>query len=146
MEKKEQQERDDVVDEAMTWLRTPFHHAGRIKGVGVDCAMLPLEVYSKVGLIPYVEKVEGYPLDWHLHRNEERYLQTVLCNAVETDTPQRGDFILFQFGRCYSHGAIVIDWPVLIHAYIGMGVILGRADEAPLDGRKFKAFTLWGKK
>jgi cell wall-associated NlpC family hydrolase len=140
----EDQQRDDVVDEAMTWLRTPFHHAGRIKGVGVDCAMLPLEVYSKVGLVPYLERVESYPLDWHLHRNEERYLQTVLASAVPTTNPKRGDFALFKFGRCYSHGAIVLEWPNLIHAYVGMGVILGSAEQAPLEGRDYKTFTLWG--
>ena len=30
--------KEDVVREAKTWLGTPFHHQGRLKGVGVDCA------------------------------------------------------------------------------------------------------------
>lgn len=27
----------EAVTEALTWLGTPYHHQGRIKGVGVDC-------------------------------------------------------------------------------------------------------------
>jgi cell wall-associated NlpC family hydrolase len=144
MDTVEEKQRDDVVAEARSWLRTPFHHAARIKGVGVDCAMLPAAVYAQVGLIPYMENVDYYPLDWHLHRNEERYLATVLAHAKPTENPQKGDFALFQFGRCFSHGAIVTDWPNVIHAYIGQGVILGRADLEPLVTRKVKFFTLWG--
>ena len=26
----------EAVSEAMTWLGTPYHHQGRVKGVGVD--------------------------------------------------------------------------------------------------------------
>lgn len=143
MRPENKREREDVIREAKSWLRTPFHHAGRIKGVGVDCAMLPLEVYSKVGLIPYVERVEPYPNDWHLHKNEERYMQTVLAHTREVETPKAGDFCLFQFGRCFSHGAIVLVWPSIIHAYIGQGVIYGNADQSPLEGRKVKFYSLW---
>ena len=31
-----------IVAEAMTWLGTPYHHRGKLKGIGVDCAQLPL--------------------------------------------------------------------------------------------------------
>ncbi len=39
----------EAVQEALTWLGTPYHHQGRIKGVGVDCGTLICEVYEKVG-------------------------------------------------------------------------------------------------
>jgi hypothetical protein len=29
--------RAQIVTEARTWLGTPFHHQGRVRGVGVDC-------------------------------------------------------------------------------------------------------------
>lgn len=41
----------EAVAEAMTWLGTPYHHQGRVKGVGVDCATLLCEVYKEVGLM-----------------------------------------------------------------------------------------------
>ncbi len=31
--------RENIVNEAMQWIRTPWHHQANIKGVGVDCAM-----------------------------------------------------------------------------------------------------------
>lgn len=135
-------ERQAVVAEAMTWIGTPFHHAGRIKSVGVDCAMFPLEVYSALGLIPALEKVPPYPVDWHLHRSEERYLETVLGYADETDNPQPGDFVLFRFGRCFSHGAILLEGPRVVHAYFRQGVIEGRRDLEPLASRPQKTFTV----
>jgi cell wall-associated NlpC family hydrolase len=33
-----------VVREAESWIGTPFHHAARVKGAGIDCLMLLAEV------------------------------------------------------------------------------------------------------
>lgn len=127
-------QRDAVVAEALTWLGTPYHHHGRIKGVGVDCAQILCVVYETVGVVPHVDP-GFYPVDWHLHRSEELYAQSLLKYAERTSTPQPGDVALFKFGRCYSHGAIVVNDGLLVHSYIGRGVILSRADEEPLEGR-----------
>ena len=35
-------ERAAVVAEAMTWIGTPWAHMAHLKGVGVDCANLPI--------------------------------------------------------------------------------------------------------
>lgn len=37
----------NTVAEALTWLGTPYHQQGRVKGVGVDCGTLLCEVYEK---------------------------------------------------------------------------------------------------
>ena len=34
-----------VVKEAESWIGTPFHHAARVKGAGIDCLMLPLNPF-----------------------------------------------------------------------------------------------------
>lgn len=104
-----------IVAEARTWLRTPYHHRARVKGAGVDCAMLLAEVYERVGLIPHVSPLP-YPMDWHLHRGEERYLKWVEQYAGSVSQPLPGDIALWRFGRCFSHGAIVVEWPMVIHA------------------------------
>jgi cell wall-associated NlpC family hydrolase len=41
-----------VIEEARQWLRTPYHHMGRVKGGGTDCLMLLVEVYRATGVIP----------------------------------------------------------------------------------------------
>ena len=40
------EQRDLIVEETKSWLRTPYHHQGAIKGVGVDCAMILIKVFS----------------------------------------------------------------------------------------------------
>ena len=165
-------ERAAVVAEARAWLRTPYHHMGRVKGAGVDCATLLAEVYARAGVIAPVA-IPYYPPDWHLHRDAERYLGFVLEHAIELGLtvrrhcedgalcgasdeaiqsrrsedwiaspraalgarndgafPKPADIALWRFGRCFSHGAIVIDWPLVIHAYAGKGCVLEDASRA----------------
>lgn len=135
--------RASIVAEALTWLGTPYHHHGRIKGVGVDCAMLLAEVFERCGLVPHVD-AGHYPHDWHLNRTEEIFLGWLQrCGAKPVQTPAPGDVACLRFGRTYSHGAIVVaDDGQMAHAYIGLGVVLTRPTEAPLAGRDVLYFTL----
>ncbi len=132
--------RQAVVAEAANWLRTPYHHMGRIKGVGVDCLTLLAEVYERSGVIGHVE-IPFYPPDWHLHRSVELYLGGVLDRATEIPgPPQPGDIALFKMGRCFAHGVIVTRWPQLIHAHYSAGVIGGDATQGQLAGRAVRFF------
>ena len=132
--------RQRVVAEAETWLRTPYHHMGRIKGSGTDCLMLLAEVYEAAGVIPHVD-VPFYPPDWNLHREAERYLEGLMRYAREIKgPPQSGDVAVFKFGRCFAHGAIVVSWPRLIHAWCDAGVVFGDAAQPPLLGREVRFF------
>lgn len=127
---------------------------GRVKGAGVDCAMFPLEVYREAGLIGDVE-VPYYSQDWMLHRSDEIFLGIVMEYARElTAAPtaplstarssaKSGDFVIYRFGRCFAHGAIVIEWPTVIHAVNGKGVILSDGErEGILVGREKRFFSL----
>ncbi len=140
-----EQQRAAVVSEAMTWLRTPYHHAARVKCAGVDCAQILIGVYSAVGLVDAFDTGD-YPSDWMLHRDEERYLAWVEKYAVKVDVPQSGDIAMFQFGKTVSHGAIVIDWPTIIHAYRQERmVVLGDATKGDLAHRLrgFYSLKIW---
>lgn len=95
-----------VVASARGWVGTPYHHMADVKGIGCDCAMLLVRVYCDLGLVTPFDP-RPYTRDWHLHRNEERYLEFLLQRAIEIPTPLPGDVILFKYGRCYSHGGIV---------------------------------------
>lgn len=135
-----------VVAEALSWLRTPYHHRGRLKGVGVDCAQLPLCVYANVGLLEAFDTGE-YPPDWHQHREEERYAGVVLEHALEITAAEvaPGDLILWKFGRAFSHGAIVVSLPTVIHAERRAGcVMLTEIDQDDqLAGRPARYFSFW---
>lgn len=136
--------RNGIVEEAKTWLGTKFHHEARLKGVGVDCGNLLAAVFEAVGLLEPM-KIEHYPPDFMLHRSEEWYLQRVTEHAAEVDygrsLPMPGDVALFRFGRVYSHGGIVVDWPLIIHASAQDRIVAwGRTDQDPLKSKRMKVF------
>lgn len=140
----EQEARAAIVAEARSWLRTPYHHAARVKGAGVDCAQILVEVYSAAGVIERFDP-GFYPSDWMLHRDEERYLETVRRFAHPVATPLPGDVAVYRFGRCVSHGAIVIEWPIIIHAYAKeRNVCLGDGLAGDLGGRLAGFYSVFG--
>jgi cell wall-associated NlpC family hydrolase len=127
---------EKAVAEAKTWLNTPYHHMGKIKGVGVDCGQFLIAVFENIGYLQKGEIQPGYyPPDWHLHRDEERYLGWVKSRCREVPEAQPGDIAIFRFGRCVSHGGIVLLWPQIIHAYLDYGVLISSVDEPLLTDK-----------
>lgn len=128
MTEQEQRERAEVGAQAKSWLRTPYRHRAAVRGSGVDCARILIEVYADAGMIERFDP-GSYARDWHLHRGEERYLNTIERYArlvrpestlsewlEEGHTPPMGDILVWRIGRTFSHSAIVTDWPLAIHA------------------------------
>lgn len=114
--------REKVVEVAKSWLGTPYHHRAKLKGIGVDCAQILVAVFSEAGIIDDFDTGQ-YPQDWMMHRSEELYLGSIEKYAKRVEQPKPGDIALFKFGRCVSHSAIVIEWPIVIHAYKMAGVV-----------------------
>ena len=141
-------ERAAVVREAHGWLRTPYHPCAKVRGVGVDCAQLPAAVYADAGVIAGITH-GAYSPQWHMHHDDELYLAEVTSHAREiAGPPLPGDFVLYQVGRCWAHGAIVVAWPTIIHALSGVGVVLGNGLLDPLAKKRLgerrpRFFTLW---
>lgn len=134
--------REKVIAEALTWVNTPYHPQARLKGVGVDCAMLLAEVYANAGIISPVA-VGYYSPQFGMHRSEEVFLGFVTQHGVVTQDPQPGDCMLVRFGRCFSHGAILIEPTVVVHASKPAGrVIRSSINEAELIKRPRQFFTV----
>ena len=138
------EQRTRIVAAAREWLGTPYHHHARVKHAGADCAMFPLAVYQECGVLPLDYQPPEYSVQWHLHRSEELYLKEIRRFVSEIEgPPQPADFIVFRFGRTYSHGAIVVEWPIVIHSYIPHGVLLSDAlRDGELLGREHKYFEI----
>lgn len=113
-----EQKRAAVIQQALTWMGTPYHHAQAVKGRGVDCAMSLIEWFAGAGVIEWFDP-RPYPATWFLHRDEERFLKIVeryadrLPAGVE---PLPADLALYRFGRCVAHGAVVMDETFIVHA------------------------------
>lgn len=148
--------RAKIVLEAESWIGTPYVSNAMVKGKnggGTDCAMLLIAVYGNLGLIPKEFDPRPYPPQWHVHRNEEKYIGGVLGFAKEVAAPpirapKPGDVVMFKLGRVFAHGAIIVDWPMVIHA-IGNGVVMKEDVSKSTTGKRALArvpqrfFTLW---
>ena len=107
---------DVVVAEAQRWLRTPWRHNARVLGAGVDCAQLAIACYQAAGIAVELD-VGRYSRDWMLHRSEEVFLCLVRQHLPAVEAPVRGGLAVWKFGRCFSHCAVIIEWPRIIHAH-----------------------------
>jgi cell wall-associated NlpC family hydrolase len=151
-------QRARVIDEAENWIGTPFRMNGCVKGAGVDCCRLVLACYRKASLTvqdtlaPYRVAPKPFPdpdsfmyfaRDWHLHTNTEDLITTLEEFLNETFEPEAGDLAVFKIGRVYSHAAIVVQWPKVIHALSGRSVEYADALKAPLAGHSVRFFSPW---
>lgn len=112
------EDRKRILEIARSWLGTPYHHEACLKGVGVDCAQLLVGVYKEFDPKVYAD-IPTYSPQWHLNRGEEKYLEVVRQHMTEIEGPPLpADIAMWKFGRCFSHGGIVVEWPLVIHARV----------------------------
>jgi cell wall-associated NlpC family hydrolase len=134
---------DAVLAEARTWLGTPYHHMGRLKGIGVDCAGFVEQVFHAVLDWP-LGAWDHYPEDWNHHRDEERLLDGLAPRCRAAINPKPGDIVAFKLGRTFAHAGIVTAWPQFIHAMgstRGGGCVeIADADQPPFKGRAARFF------
>ena len=131
--------RQRLLAEATSWLGTPYHHLGDVKGVGVDCAMLLVRVCTAAGAIPPDTDPRPYAHDWHLHAGRELFLEWLQAHGRPVDRASLlpGDVGVWRFGRTYSHGALLLNSAgQLVHAHRPAGrVVIGNLNEHDLACR-----------
>lgn len=114
----ENEQRSAVISEAILWLRTPFQDRAQCRGAGVDCCQLIAAAYSDSGVHPNLD-IGFYSPQIMLHSDRETYIEGILANGgheITEDEAKPADIVLYKVGRIYGHGAIIIDWPRIIHA------------------------------
>ena len=119
-----------VAEAALTWLGTPHVNGARVKGKGVDCGMLLMGSLEDAGLLERNSmEIAPYSNEWHLHHSEEWFLSYVKSKCRKVRKPRPGDFLLYQYGRCISHGAVYIGDGRVVHAVVRQGVIMSDTNE-----------------
>lgn len=102
-----------LVDEAMTWLGTPYRYGGNDKS-GIDCSGLTTQVYMKA-------------LGIALPRNSAQ--QQAFCHSIPYGQIQVGDLVFFVTGSNksrVSHVGMYVGNGYIIHASGSKGVILSQ--------------------
>lgn len=120
---------DRLVDEAMTWMGTPYRYAGSEKGVGTDCSGMVLRVY---------EDVAGTKLP----RNSRK--QAEFCRKLKRADVKAGDLVFFATGsdrKVISHVGIMIDDNRFVHASAKKGVILSEMSQSYYE----RTFIMFGR-
>ncbi|MHB1098246.1 MAG: C40 family peptidase [Burkholderiales bacterium] len=106
--------REAIVEAARSWIGTPFHHQGRRKGIGADCAGIVLGVAREMGY-SHCDRV-GYSREPHglFHLEVARQLVALPLSGIEP-----GDLLTFAFDRYPQHIGIVTNLEPLcvVHAY-----------------------------
>jgi hypothetical protein len=153
----ENAQRAAAITEARTWLRTPYHHMGRVKGAGCDCYTLLLEVFSKLGLFTATDEEEFYPRDWFLHARNDHYKFRILRHAGEmverfcspTEMTTAGNIVLVRVtksrGSIDIHGGIISAWPKVIHAYPPCVMEADARYHPAFAGGRLEFFSPWAK-
>jgi cell wall-associated NlpC family hydrolase len=131
-----------IIVEALSFVGTPFHHAGMIKGVGVDCLSFIYLCYLNVGLVE-PQTIPFYRPDFMRHQSEETYLNGLLKHGHEVKAPLPGDIAIYKWGRIFAHAGIVIDWPRMLHADADNGVIEKRGNDGRLRGKQVKFISMF---
>lgn len=107
--------RVQVVTCARGYIGTKWHHQGRVKGVGVDCAGLLICVARDLGLADV--KYSNYS------RYPDGTLEAVCTehmSAIHADDAMPGDVLVFTFDTQAQHLGIVAQYgyqATVVHAY-----------------------------
>ena len=132
-----------IVEEARSWVGTPYRHFESKKGLGCDCGLFIMGVYVNVGLIKY-KHPEFYPTDWAFHNpigemfvdNAEKYFLSIDPKDIKI-----GDMILYQFGKSISHASILIENDMIVHSQVGIGVTETNRFNTVWSNRERKYYT-----
>ena len=117
--------RQEIVDEARTWIGTRWQHQACLKGVAVDCVGLARGVFGELSGQKFPGPVD-YPATWHLFKAEERLYNEAAkyTREVAPEEMLPGDLLLFGFGKGPAHHCGILVTPeTFVHAWADVGKV-----------------------
>ena len=119
-----------IADAALEYLGTPHVNQAKVKGKGVDCGMLLIASLEDAGAVAKDSiEIAPYSNEWHLHHSEEWFKGYIEKYCDKVEELQEGDFVLYQYGRCASHGAVYVGNGIVCHALVNHGCVLTEMDD-----------------
>ena len=151
-------QRAAVVAATREWVRTPWKHRCAVVGSGIDCARHLLETGVRSGMVERFDP-SFYTHDWHWHRDEERFLDALstymkqVGDSEETIKERGRDFtvlpgnvLIWKNGRTFSHGGVVSEWPMVVHAsWPARSCIEESVYGGILEVSPIRVYSFWGR-
>lgn len=111
-----------LIAAARACLGTPFHHQGRLAGVGLDCIGLIVVALGQVGVAvqdrtDYAPRPDGVSLLAALEAH----------GARRVDAIEAGDILLFRYDHQPQHVALASGAESMIHAFAPAGRVVETA-------------------
>ena len=110
----------DFITEVRSWIDTPFKHAGRVKGVGVDCVGILAGAGKTCGIIDY-DNVNYSPLSV-----DSAFLISELsrfADIIPIRDRRPGDILLINVRGNAQHTGVMVTSDTFIHAYQSAGKV-----------------------
>lgn len=101
--------RKRIIQEAKTWVGTPFHLHGRLKNIGCDCVGLLIGVAKELNLLS--RQNQGLPhfdtLDYHPRESSKLLEQMLKLHLCEKTNLQIADVVMLQYDSIPGHIGVV---------------------------------------
>lgn len=115
-----------VLNEAVSWIGTPYRHQSSKRGIGSDCLGLIIGVwqalYDTAPSIP-----DDYAPDWTIGSSDDPLFDAACkyCRIIDFQHAVAGDLLTFKWSADLPsrHLAILADKTTIIHAYERHGVL-----------------------
>jgi NlpC/P60 family putative phage cell wall peptidase len=116
-----------VIEEARSWIGTPYRHQASLKSVGCDCLGLVRGIWRELyGQEP--EALKPYSADWAEAGGADALLDAARRHFNEKPRAEMaaGDVILFRWkpAQAAKHLGILVSEQAIIHAYEGHAVMV----------------------
>lgn len=128
------EERKEICEETRTHLGTPYHHQGRLKKIGEDCAGVIFNVaravnrYKGGDYTDYSMLPDGYRM--------QNTLRTYAGKEKSINDMQAGDILLMRFATDPQHLAILVEDGYIIHSYLRMGKVVKEQVKQYIDNKQ----------
>lgn len=137
--------RDEIVEAALGWVGTPYHHQASARGVGCDCLGLVRGVWRDViGAEP--EAMPAYTADWAEAHGRETLLEGAARHFTPAGEAKPGSILVFRWkaGAPAKHVGIATSQGRFVHAYQSAGKAVDCALTRPWAGRLAAVFDFPG--
>jgi cell wall-associated NlpC family hydrolase len=123
-----------LIDEAKSWVGTPFVAHSRVKGAGVDCVNLAAALYLETRVLDAFDP-PAYALDGGVHNktsqvvewleNHPRFMAIYHKHGPMPYNPMVGDALVFKNVQSEHHVAVMLAGHYFIHSVFFRKVVIG---------------------